>query len=256
MRSNWNVDRPNRLQFNATLGLIVALGISFVLHWLPGIGATLNKAVAYDFQQPWTLLTYVFDASMGPVGFLFLCWWLYMLGSYLEASLGRYGFLLAFFGAALASSILMTVGLALGVVMGVPPSVGLPVSALTVLWGARNQTTVIKLFALIPIMGKWVAALSAFVTVFSFGYKSPLMGVLAGAPLLFMWLYGTNRIKFMRFGDVPSIASAKQVKKETKEFDDYMDKVREREHKRKEKDKLREMLESSLQDEDDKEEES
>ena len=83
-----------------------------------------------------------------------------------------------------------------------------------------------------------------------------LMGVLAGAPLLFMWLYGTNRIKFMRYGDVPSIASAKQVKKETKEFDDYMDKVREREHKRKEKDKLREMLESSLQDEDDKEEES
>ncbi|HXH60032.1 MAG TPA: hypothetical protein VNI20_01595, partial [Fimbriimonadaceae bacterium] len=159
MRSTWNSGRSPSQRANATYVLIGVLAVAFLLTWLPGVGAQFNAAVAYNPRgfQFWQLFTYPLDvAGTGAIGFLFLCWWLYILGTFLEGSLGSYGLMLAFWGSALLASVLMTVGAALGIRMAVVPGIGLPVAALTVLWGARNQSSIVHLFLLIPIAGKWL----------------------------------------------------------------------------------------------------
>ncbi|MCH7905012.1 MAG: hypothetical protein IH944_10665 [Armatimonadetes bacterium] len=252
MRSTWNQFRPKKLQVTGALGLVIALLVAFVLNWLPGIGETFRAAFMFDptLGKPWTIFTYPL-AFPGAQFFFFLimCWWLYQVGRMLEPSMGMWTYVASF----AVFSLLGGIGVAIGdaVFSGKAiAGIGLPVAAMTVLWGARYQSEVVRLMLLIPIKGVWLAAITAALVFFGYGDGNPLIGAFALLPLVAAWFYGTDKIPFMRFGQVPSVADARVKKKDTAEFHTYIDKVRERETERKERERLRALFEDSLEDDD------
>lgn len=260
MRNTWNADRPAaRRNLSATAYIIAALAASFLLAWFFS-GSNPNPVwenLAYtsDLSKPWTLLTYPFGVLLsGVFWFAISCWILYQFMSDIERRLGPWGVTIFFF----AMTFLGGLGYFIGTVIAsgpsmIQPRLDLPLEVVIFTWALLNWGATIKLFMIIPVPASVIAYLCLAAVVIEYGLGSPLVGVFAALPILVSWLYVTNRISFMRFGQVPDLASAKQAKKETKEFDTYMDKVRAREQDRKEKDKLRKMLESSLQDDDEDE---
>ena len=255
MRSTWNQFRPKKFQVTGALGLVIALLVAFVLSWLPGVGDTFRSALMFDptLGKAWTIFTYPL-ALPGEQFFFFLimCWWLYQVGRMLEPSMGMWTYVASFAVFSLLGGIGVAIGDAATGVAGtdkaVIATVGLPVGAMTVLWGARYQSEVVRLMLLIPIKGVWLAVITAALVFFGYGAGNPLVGAFALLPLAAAWFYGTDKIPFMRFGHVPSVTDAKVKKKDTAEFHTYIDKVRKRETERKERERLRALFEDSLDD--------
>ena len=260
MRTTWNIDRTGgRRQWPATAYIVAALIASFLLAWffsgsIPN-PVLANLAYTSDLSKPWTLLTYPFAIlTPGVFWFAISCWILYQFMSDIERRLGPYGITIFFF----AMTFLGGLGYFIGSVIAAGPSsivprLDLPLEVVIFTWALLNWKATIKLFMFIPVPASVIAYLCIAAVVIQHGLSSPLVGVFTALPILVSWLYVTNRISFMRFGQVPDLAGIKQAKKETKEFDTYMDNVKKREQDRKEKEKLRKMLESSLQDDDEDE---
>ena len=171
MRSTWNQFRPKKFQVTGALGLVIALLVAFVLSWLPGVGDTFRSALMFDptLGKAWTIFTYPL-ALPGEQFFFFLimCWWLYQVGRMLEPSMGMWTYVASF----AVFSLLGGIGVAIGdAATGVPriASLGLPVAAMTVLWGARYQSEVVRLMLVIPIKGVWLAVITAALVFFGYG---------------------------------------------------------------------------------------
>ena len=260
MRKTWSADRSNTpRQWTGTLVITAALVATFLLGWVFS-GARQNPvwdALAYTdgLDRPWTILTYPFSNPLsGVLYFAFGCWVLYQYLAQLERRLGPWGIVLFFF----AVSLLGGIGYAVGsIVAGSPssiyPNLFLPLQVVIFTWAACNWNGSLSLFGIVPMSCKVLGYLCLAGVVVTYGWTVPLVGVFTALPILFGWLYARDRIPFMRFGQVPDIAGAKKQKKDKEEFDSYMDNVKRREQDRKEKDKLRKMLESSLQDDDEDE---
>jgi hypothetical protein len=238
----------------ATIGLIALAVVPFLLAWL-GLAQQLLAWFALvpseALAKVWTLLLYPL-ANPGDggqiIGVLFLAYWLYMIGTSLEAEM-RSGLL------AVVSVILTLIGgLAWwlgGSFLPAGPQIGLflPSAALTVLWAMRNPESTIMLMMIIPIKAKWLALLAGVVVLFMAGNTAPLMGIFGLLPLLAAFLYATNRIPGLKYGQ--TVADVKATKKEKKEFSSYMDEVHKREKERDERERLRKLFESSLGDDPD-----
>lgn len=260
MRSNWNVEPQKfRGKWSATVYIIAALIGCFLLTFFFS-GSQSNpiwEGLAYttDLSKPWTLFTYPFATPLGGVFFFAIsCWIIYQFMSDLERRMGAWGITLFFFTMALLGGL----GYFIGTIVAAGPSAYQPKLSLIIeviifTWALLNWGSTIKLFMIIPVPCSVIVYLSIASVVIEHGIGSPLVGVFTALPLLVSWLYVTNRIAFMPFGKVPDVAGVKEKKKDDREFNDYMDKVREKEQDRNEKEKLRKMLESSLS-EDDKDE--
>lgn len=257
MRSTWNLGRPSApRQWSATTWIVASLVGFFLLGWFFS-GSRPNPvwenlAYSENLSKPWTLLTYPFANPFQSVfWFAIGCWVLYQFMSDLERRLGVWGVTLFFFSMTVLGGIGYAVGSAVaGQPSMIPPSLYLPLEVVVFTWAMLNWTATVKLFFCIPVPCSVLAYLCLAAVVITHGWGTPLVGVFTALPVLVAWLYVTNRISFMPFGHVPSMADARVKKKDTAEFHTYIDKVRERETERKERERLRALFEDSLEDDD------
>jgi hypothetical protein len=244
--------RARRTGAPATVGIIVLLILSFLFAWLfVPRGGTLALALGPDLlSRPWSLLTFPFADTgdgRGLIWFLFLLYWFWWVGSSMEFDNGSKKLV----GFWLAMTVLFAASLWIGMMLLNARvdvfGAGLPVAALTVAWGTRNQNQFIRLMFLIPIQGKWLAILATVLVFFGYGTGAPLMGVFAIAPLALAHLYAANRLP-IPYGRSysPSRPTKVQQQRDQKYFDD----VKRREQERAERERLRKLFEGSMKDDD------
>jgi len=226
----------------------------FLIGWTPGTAGKVVELLGCDgsFAKPWTFLTYPFAAVAGGRGILFLVFelvWFYWIGTSTEKSDGVKNYLLAFFGYTLLSALSTAF---VGSLLGFPnllAGVWLPLSALTCLWCARNQTASIRLLGVIPVSGKILAVITAVGNLLMYGSGAPVLGVLAVLPCVVGWLHGSGVI----FGKKQSmvVSGRGQKAQDPKEFDKFLGQVRSKEKERAEREKLRKLLEGGSSDSED-----
>ena len=244
----------------ATYTLIVVLGLCYVLAWVTKSDVFVHGMwFAGEFTKPWSLLTYPF-ASAGIGGNLIwellLLFWLYWIGGDLEREIGSARVFATFFVASVLGAISVFVAWQFTHNTGVPgsptgymPLFGslIPIGALTVAWGVRNQTACVRLWMVIPITGKWIAIIEAGLVLFVMGEASPIVGVFALGPLGVAWAYAANRLPGVPFGK-SEIKSSRAAKATERREDSYYDDVYRRAKEREERERLRKLFESSLED--------
>jgi membrane associated rhomboid family serine protease len=209
-------------------------------------------AIRVPGTMPWSFLTYPFIGS-GNGGellfFLLLLFWLYMMGTGLEAQVGTRGLLGLFFGGAfLAGITYWLVSLALSS-PGILTGAGLAVSMLTMYWAGKNRQAQASFFGVIPMPAPVLAGLIALLIVFGYGTGSPLRGLALLVPLGIFFALGSDLI---RLPSTASLSDKKEKKRKDEEFRDYMDKVKDREKEREERERLRKLFESSSKDDEPK----
>ncbi len=241
----------------ATFGLIGLLIVFFLIGW----GATSHdflNSLAFQpanfVSAPWTILTYWLVQPIG--GFLlwilFEWYWLWLMGAPLEEKLGSRGLLIIF----LAGAVLTAIGFSLGALihdrtgaMLVFPETA--ICCLSALWAAHFGQGQVCFWGF-RIKAFWIAVFYCGVSVIHIGYGAPLLGVMAVAPALLFWLYGTRgREAFGIKKKVVKDSRGRQYGSQ-KEFDEFIDTVREKEKKREEQERLRKLFEGSLEDDDKK----
>lgn len=124
----------------------------------------------------------------------------------------------------------------------------LPITFLVVCVCGNQPNTEICFWG-ISVKFKWIALVKAAIVVFIYGSGMPLYGLMISLPLIGAWFYGANKIPGLTFGKSP-IETSKQKKKENREFDEYMGKVRVKEKDRAEQERLRKLFEGSIGDDD------
>lgn len=241
-----------------TLGIIGLTCLMFVLAWL-GLRSTLVYWLAFDTAtlsaHPWTVLTYPFAQSgFGPSLFWFLLsmLWLFSFGSAVERDLGQRRFTFLWIVATLLGAVALLLGaflLKTGVGLS---SIMLPVSFITVTWCGRNPNASIVLFGIVPLLGKYLAVLSVLLVLFAMGEGSPMMGILAAAPLAIAWLFGQNKLVFAPYGGAKTGGvyrpkSAAEKKREDERHFEFQEDIRRKQKEREEKERLRKLLEGGVQ---------
>lgn len=234
-----------------TLGLVAAVAAGFLVSWF-GLREASLAHLAFSTtdpgQRPWVMLLYPF-ASYGNgqalLWELFSFYWLYIVGSRIEAELGGPKLLLAW-------GVVTVLG-ALGVWIGaitlhrevVLVGASLPLAAFTVVFGVRNRSAQILLMFVLPIPAILLAYLAVALVVFGYGNEQPLMGVFATIPLVFAWLYALDKLPFWRYSTyrVRSQASDRRYdERQTR----LRDKARDRKRERDERERLRKLFERSV----------
>lgn len=233
--------------------VIALVVLPFLVAWLglgPAMMTGLSLIPAEAGARPWAAFTYVLA---DPGGFFFGALlsglWAYYMGTSLEREL-RGAMLPVLYGVfALIGGLSVLVGGLLLAPAFTLWGTMIPLGALTVLWATRNPDQSILLMMIIPVKAKilgWVTALGVLFTV---GTGSPLMGLFALVPLGAAWAYASNRVPGLRFGQ--DLKEVKAKKKESQEFNQYIDNVRQREQEREERERLRRLFEASVKDDPD-----
>lgn len=243
---------PRKRPPTTTQAIVVVSSVCFLLSWLFVGSPALDYFVFTGLNaRVWTLVTYPFVFGGSFLGLLFSMLWLWFMGAAVEARMGRGGFLGLYLGSAAVFALLaglFTSATGRGNALEGPY---LPIAAVTVVWGALNPEEIIRIYCVIPIKGKWLAAITAGMVLFGYGLGVPLLGVLMVLPLAFLWLYAKNSIPGLAFAANPFLAR-KLKQRENKQFHSFIDDVRGREKDREERERLRKLFESSLDDPDDK----
>ena len=236
----------------ATYTLIAVLGLCYVLAWLTKSPFFIKDMwFEGDWSRPWSTITYPF-ASGGIGGALIwelmLLWWLYWVGSDIERAIGAGRVFAFFFATALIGACTVDLAWVLTHKLNMPLMGSIiPIGALTVAWGTRNQNTSVRLYAVIPITGKWIAIIDAALVLFVVGDGNPLAGVFALFPLGLAWAYAANRLPGLPFS--PSQRKSNRAAKATERREkSYYDDVFRRAKEREEQERLRKLFESSLDD--------
>jgi len=230
-----------------TVTFIVLFVVGSLAFWLSGGRGIEALAVDPDaLSRPWTLVTFPF-AYIGVGGFfeliffLLMLAWLYYAGGSVEREIGSGAFALVWVGFCLLFSALIVAAMAAMGAQTVVAGPLLPVSAVTVIWAARNPAMRINLYGLIPLSAKILALLVALGVLFQYGFGNPLLGVVAALPLVGAWLYGSDRIPFLPYRR----EVAKVDKKRRQREEQYLQEVVQRERERVERDRLRDLFERS-----------
>ncbi len=254
--SNFGRRRP--VAIPAGWGVWVLVGLAVVPYVLAWFSDEIQLFMAMNMMliappgaaHPWSIITYIFAGSgNGRHAFAIVCtaYWLWAIGRPLEKDLGT-AWLLGIFGisSVVHGALAYAVGMSLpGILYGVH----LPAAFISIVWCARNQGEVIRLFAVIPIQGRWLAVLIAILALFATGNEAPLFGLIVCLPLILAWLYGSGKLA-LPYGRLQKVRAPK---KEQREFDKFITNVRDREQERAEREKLRKLFEDSVSsDEDDK----
>ncbi len=227
----------------ATMALIALCAIGYVLAWATTGTTAAWLGLRIPNALPWTFVTYPFTGDGNGSGVLFfflLLAWMAWVGGAMESALGSRKFLGFFLiSSALGGLSLWIGGQALGTSLFLDGP-HLPVSALTVAWGMRNQTSQISIWGF-PVSGKVLAILTFVLVLFTFGTGAPLMGLFACIPLAVAALFALGKLPglaYERAAVGPSKPTKAQIEKEKAYFDD----VRRREKEREEQDRLRKLL--------------
>ncbi len=247
------------LRFNrnpAVFTIIGLMAVCFVLSWF-GLSDFFGPRLAFSgsiLSQPWSLLTYPFASfgvGSGLLFFLLALMWLYWAGSSIENELGTRRFALVWVAATLAYALMAWVG---SLVIRVPVAlVGgfLPVSAITMLWCARNPAGRILLLAIFPVTGNILAAITAALVLFSMGDQHPALGFMMLVPTALFWAWAGNRLPIRwpaSYGRATAETAKEKRRREARDRE-YIDAVKDRERERAERERLRKLFESSIEDE-------
>lgn len=232
-----------------TATLIAAFALAFLVAWFAQGNLAQYFALTSDWpnKAPLAILVYPF-ASTGNgrelLNWVFLCFWMYMVGGIVERDLGakRYVVFLLF----------MTVLVGLAVFLGMElthreSAVFGPwalATAVTVLWGSRYPTAIVRLMMIFPISGMWLAILSVALLAFPYG---PALSAFAAAPMVLPWLYATERIPFLPYK--PQIVE-NPTRGQVKVDDKYFTEVTKRELEREERARLKKLFDSEMSDDD------
>ncbi len=256
MRKTWNAGRSGSGDAPmATRILVIALVACFLGGWFFSAEDSnpFWKYLSYspDLSMPWTLFTYPFVRGIDAViWFALACWITYQFLSDLEKRLGLWGTVAFFFSVTFLGGLCYFLGTVVFGPSMILPSLNLPLEFIIFTWCLVNPSAQIMLMMLVPVPTRVLMWLCVAGVVIEYGWGNPYVGFVTALPLPLLWLYATNRIPIMRFGDVPNLAPKQQEKKENKEFDRFMGDVKRREQERAEKERLRKLFESSLSDDD------
>lgn len=246
--------QSNQSQGNqATLGLLIAMAIGFVLCWIPELGKIIipNLGFSFSLQKFWTFFTYPFtNAGDGSQLFFFILGllWFYSFGGMLESRIGKSSMVIHFFLAAFLHSLFAFIASTFVASPTLIVGGWLPVSFITVIVCALSPEASMS-FWMVPVKMKWMALITALLTIFSYGTGSPLFGIITAIPLLGAWFYGVGKLGSLRVGENPLEKRVTKVRA-NKEFDEFRSKVLDKEKERAEKERLRKLLEGSLDDQD------
>lgn len=233
-----------------TVAIMVSLGVAALINWF-----TMNQLFPFlafsGIGKIWTLITYPWAfmplGSAGTLIFLvFSMYWFLMVGSTVENDLGqkRYWEFLA------TMTLIPAIICALAA-----PSFGIhlllagptfPLSALTVAWATRHPEMPVSLFGCIPLAAKWLGWIAAFGIFFSYGFGSPVFGVIATLYLGLAYLYASGKLPGLTYGR--PVYKATQSKSQKLREEAYYDDVIRRENERAERERLRKLFESSISD--------
>lgn len=238
-----------------TLALIGGLVATFLLAWF-GLRNLFGPELALFAHEiaprAWTVLTYPF-ASMGDgTGLLWMLltlFWLWWAGASLEREMGSARFAACWLAATVAGGLLAATGAVLAGTQFVLLGPMLPLSAITMMWGARNPEAKIMLMMIIPFKGSWLAALTAALVVFGYGTYHPMIGFFALiAPGLF-WLWASNRLPFLAYStgyrSGQRLSRGERIREERR-HEEWMDSIAAKKKEREERERLRQLFERSL----------
>jgi len=203
-------------------------------------------------DAPWTLLVYpfydlIFD-GLTLLFFVFLIFWMVWVVAPTEREIGTLKFAVLWVIFTVLPPLLIYFGAnALRCPFPDIYSPELPLAGMTFIWCLRNRTAQIRLFAVLPITGIWLAAFTVAVVFITHCQPNLLLGVLACVHLGLAYLVAENRIPWFAYSRpfyhyVPSKTA--RVKEER-----YRDDVYNREKERQERERLRKLFESSIDDE-------
>lgn len=234
--------------------LIVALvAAGFLMSFLTSgrLAEPLVFEPAGALARPWTFVSYVLAYS--PFGFLaafFIGLWLWGLGQVVESDLGTPRFLGFFFGITALGAIAFFLGSVATGLTATLSGAWIPTAAVTVAWGTRYPNLPVRFMFVLPLTGRWLAWIAAALVFFGTG--NPLLALFSAIPLVLAWAFAADKLPFLpysaRFGR--SGRSRRERQREQLEHERYLENVRKREQERREKERLRKLLESSIDDSD------
>lgn len=235
---------------SVTLGIVATMVVGFLIAWGSGFDPRVLSSLVCDgsLNRFYTFLIYPLAPTEMGAGVLFLVleWlWLYWIGTSLEREEGAGRMAAIYAVSILVGSISMVLG---GVLLNRQIAVGgplLPVSALTCLWGARNQNARVMLMMVVPVSGKILAIVTAVLAVIAYGSGAPLLGLFALIPCALGWFFGIGAFRKR----AKTVVTGRGPARSTEEFDQFVEKVRAKEKERKDQERLRKLLEAPPTDE-------
>ena len=244
--------RSQKAPVNLTImGLLIACALLF---WFTAAKGIENFMLGADsHQRPWSFFTYAFAempfaSGLSLMFFVFMLLWLYSFGGTVEREMGSARYAAFFAIATVVMGLVLWGGLNLVTVNRLVGAAFLPILMVTQVWCARNMTSTIMIYGLIPVSGKWLAVLNVIIVILLYGLGAPLLGVIAAVPLVLAFFFGAERIPGLNYRGVPKQVQATRA--QARYDDKYYDDVRKREKEREERERLRKLFEGSLKDDD------
>jgi hypothetical protein len=237
-----------RLNAPITVSIAILLAVgSLFFFFSAGNGMSLIWADGNWTRQPWTLITYPFAyIGVGGIGTLLwsafmLAWMIYACGS-VERELGPPKYIGLWVLFTVLPALLMLIGANLMRGSTILAGPYLPISAFTVAWATRNPRVQFSLWGIIPLTGRilgWVVVAGTF---FSYGFGTPVLGVIACLHLGLAHLMAAGRVPFFSW---KSLDDERRAKRQEIEEAAFREEVLARKLEREEKEKLRRLFERS-----------
>lgn len=236
-----------------TIFLIGSLIVSSFAFWMLRMKGIEDFMLgSHSLSAPWTFLTYPWAYmpladGLTLIFFIFLLLWLTWVGRDLENEMGSLRFAGMWLLLTLLGGVFMFAGYRIMGVTAVHGGPYLPEAAITIAWCVRHPAQSIMLYGVLPINGRWLAALTAITTFVLLGFPLPLLGVMAILNEGVAALWAMERIPFLPFAGGPSFRVAKEkdipAARGGRVYDEtYYDEVRRREQDRAERDRLKKLF--------------
>lgn len=240
--------RPSfNIPLSVTNGFIALIAIGFIVTWLMqdrGQALPLTFMSTYVGLYPWTVVTYPFDGSAGPIGILFAGLWMYSIGASVENDLGSLKYFLVLLVFVLLCPLFIIIGAKVMNDVGAMNGPWPVVEAVTILWATRVPKTEVRLYGVLPIQARYLAWFGAALIFFS---ARPLVAPFLLIPLGLLWAFAANKLP-IPYGKPRDNTPTGRYKKHWKEDDSYFADVKRREKEREERERLRKLFEGSIGD--------
>ena len=225
-----------------TMATIIIAAVSFIAWWAAKTSSAWIQLVFYTdgwMTRPWTLITYAFVEG-DFISIVFSCLMAFFFMGALERAWGRERFLPAYFAFLVVPPLTVWIGsLASGEELAAN-GLWLPVACSTVAFGAYRPQSTILIFGIVPVKAMYIGLFAALAVVFRYGAGAPIAGLCVGLSMALAWLLGSRRVMF---------SLPKGQEKVGDEFRKSMKSKRDAEQERL---RLRELLERSVKDDDEK----
>jgi membrane associated rhomboid family serine protease len=226
-----------------TLLTIAVSVVMFVAWWLLGHTAALFPLVFTSgnwLSRPWSLVTYAY-LETDFMGVLFGSLMAFFFMGSLERAWGKDRFLPAYGLFLLLPPIALWLAHLVTGREQTAMGLWLPTACWTVAYGAYRPQSVILVFGIAPVKAMWIAIFAGAAIVFYYGNRIPVAGLCAGLAPLAAWGLGRKRFSFGNF-----------ERNKNPFRDEFRKSLKTKRDTEAERLRLREILERSVHDDDEK----